>query len=62
MTDFDAQIEFLKQHSSYAQRWLNSRPEWADWLRSQGAQKVEVIGIGNLLRPCRDALAAPEQD
>jgi hypothetical protein len=35
MTDSAAQIEFLKQHSSYAQRWLNSRPEWEDWLQSQ---------------------------
>ena len=62
MTDFVAQIEFLKQHSSYAQRWLNSHPDWVDWLRTQGAQKVDVIGIEDLLSPCRDALAAPEQD
>ena len=62
MTDFAAQIEFLKQHSSYAQRWLNSRPDWVDWLRSQGAQKVDVVGIEDLLAPCQDALAAPEQD
>ena len=62
MTDFAAQIEFLKQHSSYAQRWLNSRPEWVDWLRSQAALKVDVVGIRGLLRPCQDALAIPEQD
>jgi glutamate-ammonia-ligase adenylyltransferase len=62
MTDFAAQIEFLKQHSSYAQRWLNSRPEWVDWLHYQGTHKVDVIGIRDLLSPCQDALAAPEQD
>ena len=62
MTDFAAQIEFLKQHSSYAQRWLNSRPEWVDWLQSQAAFKVDVPGIRGLLSPCRNALALPEQD
>jgi glutamate-ammonia-ligase adenylyltransferase len=62
MTDFDAPIEFLQQHSSYAQRWLNSRPEWRDWLRSQGTQKIDVAGITSLLRPCQDALAGSEQD
>lgn len=62
MTDFATQTEFLKQHSSYAQRWLNSRPEWVDWLESQAAYKVDVAGIRGLLRPCQDALAVPEQD
>ncbi|MBU3602004.1 bifunctional [glutamate--ammonia ligase]-adenylyl-L-tyrosine phosphorylase/[glutamate--ammonia-ligase] adenylyltransferase [Polynucleobacter sp. AM-25C3] len=62
MTNFPAQIEFLKQHSSYAQRWLNSRPEWADWLQSQSSQKVDVDGIRGLLSACQAALAVPEQD
>ncbi|MBP7943282.1 MAG: bifunctional [glutamate--ammonia ligase]-adenylyl-L-tyrosine phosphorylase/[glutamate--ammonia-ligase] adenylyltransferase, partial [Polynucleobacter sp.] len=62
MTEFAAQIEFLKQHSSYAQRWLNSHPEWEDWLQSQAAFKVDVSGIRGLLSPCQDALALPEQD
>ena len=62
MTDSAAQIEFLKQHSSYAQRWLNSRPEWEDWLQSQATLKVDVVGIRGLLRPCQEALAMPEQD
>jgi glutamate-ammonia-ligase adenylyltransferase len=62
MTDFAGQIQFLKQHSSYAQRWLNSRPEWADWLQSQGTQKVDVDGIRGLLSACQAALAVPEQD
>ncbi|MEY3777670.1 MAG: hypothetical protein RIR83_1722, partial [Pseudomonadota bacterium] len=57
MTNFADQIEFLKQHSSYAQRWLNSRPEWLDWLSTQGAQKVDVGGIRGLLGPCQEALA-----
>jgi glutamate-ammonia-ligase adenylyltransferase len=62
MTNFAAHIEFLQQHSSYAQRWLNSHPEWHDWLRSQGAQTIDVAGITSLLRPCQDALAVLEQD
>ena len=62
MTVFPGQIEFLKEHSSYAQRWLNSRPEWLDWLSIQGAQKVDLDGIRGLLSPCHEALASPEQD
>mgnify|MGYP002776232262 FL=1 len=62
MTSFSAQIEFLKQHSSYAQRWLHSRPEWVDWLESKRDSKVDIAGIRGLLRPCQDALALPEQD
>ncbi|MEY4059856.1 MAG: hypothetical protein RL551_1112, partial [Pseudomonadota bacterium] len=62
MTSFPVQIEFLKQHSSYAQRWLHSRPEWEEWLRLQGARKVDVVGIKALLTPCQDALASPDQD
>ncbi|MEY3418588.1 MAG: hypothetical protein RJA46_359 [Pseudomonadota bacterium] len=62
MTSFSAQIEFLKQHSSYAQRWLHSRPEWVDWLESKRDSKVDIAEIRGLLRPCQDALALPEQD
>ncbi len=62
MTSFPVQIEFLKQHSSYAQRWLHSRPEWVEWLRLQGSRKVDVAGIKDLLTPCQDALASPDQD
>ncbi|WP_438978390.1 bifunctional [glutamate--ammonia ligase]-adenylyl-L-tyrosine phosphorylase/[glutamate--ammonia-ligase] adenylyltransferase [Polynucleobacter sp.] len=62
MTSFSAQIEFFKQHSSYAQRWLHSRPEWVDWLESKRDTKVDIAGIRALLRPCQDALALPEQD
>jgi glutamate-ammonia-ligase adenylyltransferase len=62
MTDFADQIEYLKQHSSFAQRWLNSRPEWLDWLSLQGPQKVDIDGIRRLLDPCRKALGSAEQD
>jgi glutamate-ammonia-ligase adenylyltransferase len=62
MTDFADQIEYLKQHSSFAQRWLNSRPEWLDWLSVQGPQKVDLDGIRRLLDPCREVLASSGQD
>ena len=62
MRDFSGQIEFLKQHSSYAQRWLNSHPEWLDWLRLQGSQTVNIDGIRDLLSACQEALAISEQD
>ena len=50
MDDFSRQIAFLKQHSTYAQRWLNARPEWLDWLRSCGQKKVDIQGIQDLLK------------
>ena len=62
MTDFADRIEYLKQHSSFAQRWLNSRPEWLDWLSVQGPQKVDMDGIRRLLDPCREVLDSSEQD
>jgi glutamate-ammonia-ligase adenylyltransferase len=62
MTDFANQIEYLKQHSSFAQRWLNSRPEWLDWLRVQGPQKVDLDGIRRLLDPCREVRGSSGQD
>ncbi len=62
MTDFAGQVEFLKQHSSYAQRWLNSRPEWLGWLSLVAPQKVDIDGIRLLLSPCQEALASSERD
>ncbi len=62
MTDFSAQIDFLKQHSTYAQRWLNARPDWEDWLKLKGTQKIDVDGILELLSPCRAALHKKDQD
>lgn len=62
MTDFIAQIDFLKQHSTYAQRWLNARPDWEDWLKLKGAQNIDVDGILELLSPCQTALHKKDQD
>ena len=50
MDDFSRQIGFLQQHSTYAQRWLNARPEWIDWLRTCGQKKVDFQGIQDLLK------------
>jgi len=52
MDEFSQQIAFLEQHSTYARRWLNARPEWSDWLRSQGGKKVTLPGIRELLVSC----------
>lgn len=60
--DFPGQIAFLKQHSTYAQRWLNARPEWERWLELQGGQKVDVQGVRVLLSACQAVLCTPEQD
>jgi glutamate-ammonia-ligase adenylyltransferase len=50
MDEFSRQIAFLEQHSTYARRWLNARPEWIDWLRSCGHKKVDLQGIQDLLK------------
>ncbi len=50
MDEFSRQIAFLEQHSTYARRWLHARPEWADWLRSCGQEKVDFQGIQELLK------------
>jgi len=50
MDEFSRQIAFLEQHSTYARRWLNARPEWIDWLRSYGQTKVDLRGIQDLLK------------
>jgi len=52
MDDFSRQIDFLEQHSTYARRWLNARPEWLEWLRIQGQKKVDIQGIKSLLNDC----------
>lgn len=61
MRDFLSQIEFLKQHSTYAQRWLTARPDWEDWLKQKGTQAIDADGIRELLSPCQAALNIPEQ-
>ena len=62
MDDFSRQIAFLEQHSTYARRWLNARPEWIDWLRTCGQQKVDLQGIQDLLIACAVAQQGPGQD
>jgi glutamate-ammonia-ligase adenylyltransferase len=52
MNDFSRQIAFLEQHSTYARRWLNAHPEWVDWLRTCGQQKVDFQGAQDLLKTC----------
>ena len=52
MDDFSRQIAFLEQHSTYARRWLNAHPEWVEWLRTSGQQKVDFQGIQALLKAC----------
>ena len=62
MDDFSQQIDFLQQHSTYARRWLNARPEWLEWLRTQGYKKVDIQGIKDLLKDCGVEERVEDQD
>ncbi|MBU3626283.1 bifunctional [glutamate--ammonia ligase]-adenylyl-L-tyrosine phosphorylase/[glutamate--ammonia-ligase] adenylyltransferase [Polynucleobacter sp. JS-Safj-400b-B2] len=62
MDDFSRQIDFLKQHSTYARRWLSAHPEWLEWLRIQGQKTVDIQGIKDLLQDCCLDSQAVEQD
>jgi glutamate-ammonia-ligase adenylyltransferase len=62
MDDFSRQIDFLQKHSTYARRWLAARPEWLEWLRSQGYKKVDIQGIRDLLSDCGIQWQPHEQD
>ena len=62
MDDFSRQIDFLQQHSTYARRWLNARPEWLGWLRTQGQIKVDIQGIKDLLKDSGVECLADELD
>jgi glutamate-ammonia-ligase adenylyltransferase len=53
MDDFSRQIGFLERHSTYARRWLNAQPAWVDWLKVQGAKKIDLPGIQELLQDCQ---------
>jgi glutamate-ammonia-ligase adenylyltransferase len=53
MNDFSQQIEFLQEHSNYARRWLSAHPEWIEWLRVCGLQKIDIQGIQDLLTACK---------
>ncbi len=55
-------MDFLKRHSTYAERWLNAQPNWEEWLRIQSPQKVDIALIRNLLGPCESAIANERQD
>ena len=55
-------MDFLKGHSTYAQRWLNAQPEWEGWLASQTSEKIDLAFIRSLLIPCEAAIADEEQD
>ncbi|BDT75921.1 bifunctional [glutamate--ammonia ligase]-adenylyl-L-tyrosine phosphorylase/[glutamate--ammonia-ligase] adenylyltransferase [Polynucleobacter sp. KF022] len=62
MNDFSYQIDFLERHSTYARRWLSARPDWMEWLRSQGQKKVDLQGIRQLLEECHVRPSSAEQD
>jgi glutamate-ammonia-ligase adenylyltransferase len=62
MTNFSAQMDFLKGHSNYAQRWLNAQPEWEGWLASQVYQKIDLAFIQSLLMPCEMDIVNEGQD
>ena len=62
MDDFLRQIDFLEQHSTYARRWLSARPEWLEWLRTQGQKKVDLEGIRHLLEGCHIGPSSNQMD
>lgn len=63
MDDFYKQIEFLEYHSNYARRWLNAKPEWINWLKIHGPQKIDWHGIRSLLDAYRlDDLGSGDQE
>ena len=62
MDDFLQQIDFLERHSTYARRWLSAHPEWVEWLRIQGQKKVDLPGIGLLLKECHVDQSSNEWD
>ena len=53
MDEFSRQIEFLERHSNYARRWLYAKPEWREWLKAHGSQKIDLSGIQSLLEACK---------
>ena len=55
-------MDFLKGHSTYAQRWLNAQPKWEGWIGSLTPQKIDLAFIQNLLIPCEAAIANEEED
>lgn len=62
MTDFSQQLQFLRQHSAYADRWLDAQPEWVHWLKVQGLQKIDAVQIRDLLLPCQALIGVRDHD
>ncbi|MBU3578164.1 bifunctional [glutamate--ammonia ligase]-adenylyl-L-tyrosine phosphorylase/[glutamate--ammonia-ligase] adenylyltransferase [Polynucleobacter sp. UK-Kesae-W10] len=62
MDDFSRQMEFLGRHSNYARRWLQAKPEWLEWLRSCGQQKIDLPAIRALLELDKKIEADGNQD
>ena len=52
MDEFSRQIDYLERHSNYARRWLGAKPDWRDWLRTHGQEKIDVKAIQALLMEC----------
>ena len=49
MSHFTDQIDFLRQHSEYAKRWLLARPLWEEWLYACSGREIDLDGIRELL-------------
>ena len=62
MDEFSRQIEFLEQHSNYARRWLHAKPQWREWLRVHGHEKVDLPKIKGLLEACKTDIANAAND
>ena len=62
MDDISRQTAFLEQHSNYARRWLHAKPEWLEWLKAHGYQKIDLPGIQGLLETCKVDSLSSEHD
>ena len=49
MSHFTEQIDFLRQHSEFAKRWLQAQPLWQEWLETRSNREIDVEGIRDLL-------------
>ncbi len=49
MDEFSRQIAFLEEHSEYVRRWLQAQPQWREWLRAQGCEKIDAKKVEGLL-------------
>ena len=62
MRDFQAQLDFLKKHSTFAGRWLSAHPDWELWLGEVGPIQVDEDQILALLKPCQELLKKEQVD